>query len=68
MSLRSIRQAVGISQSDLGDLMNVSRQTIAAWEQGVTEPVPTVIRKLAWVLRVSEAEIYQAVIRARRTA
>jgi len=35
-NLRAVRKKRNISQEDLAELLNVSRQAISKWEQGVS--------------------------------
>lgn len=51
--IRNTRKALGISQVELASLLNVSRQTIANWEKGITVPDARFLEKLADVLHVS---------------
>lgn len=63
MSLRGLREAVGLTQERLAFLVGVSRYTIIRWEQGLAQPSPSTCRKLAWTFRVSESDVMEAVIR-----
>lgn len=36
-NLRTIRKEQNISQEDLAEMMNVSRQAVSKWEQGVSQ-------------------------------
>ncbi len=36
-NLRQIRKERGLSQEALGELMDVSRQAVSKWEQGVSK-------------------------------
>ena len=38
--LEDARQAAGMTQQEIGDLVGVSRQTVNAWLQGGAPPVP----------------------------
>ena len=51
--LVELRRAAGLSQADLGRLINETQQNIAFWEQSDKPPRSDVIPKLAKVLRVS---------------
>lgn len=48
-----VRKARGYSQEDLGDKLDVSRQTISKWETGENEPTLNNIRTLTIILDVS---------------
>ena len=45
-SLRKLRQAKGLSQQKLGDILGVSRQTINSVENGKFDPSQTLAIKL----------------------
>lgn len=51
--LKWARKRKGLSQTQLGDLVNVSHATINRYENGVSEPSIDMIKKLAEVLDVS---------------
>jgi len=53
MRLKEIREARGESQTGLGDKIGVARQTIAAWENGLSDPTVLQFSKLCKVLSVS---------------
>lgn len=68
MSLRGLREGASMTQEDLAFALNVSRRTIINWEQGRSEPPPSVVRRLTWLFRVPESVIVEAVIRAKQPA
>ena len=37
-NIKAIRKSKGLSQQDLADKLNVVRQTISKWEQGLSVP------------------------------
>lgn len=47
------RKKLGMSQIDLADAMNVSRQSVSKWEIGESNPEITKLKQLAEVLKVS---------------
>lgn len=49
------RTAKGLTQSQLGDLIGCSRQTISNWENGVTVPDVVMLRKLEEFLDIPPA-------------
>ena len=51
------RRALGLTQEDLADLLNVDRTTVARWERGDSEPLPWIRRKLATALRVTAEQL-----------
>lgn len=52
MILREVREMAGISQESLGEMVGVTRQTIAAWERGDREPSVLQVGKLCKALHV----------------
>ncbi len=48
-----LREESNLSQTDLADLLDVSRQTISKWECGNCEPEVTKVVKLAKIFKVS---------------
>ncbi|WP_277657339.1 XRE family transcriptional regulator [Seleniivibrio woodruffii] len=53
MKLKELRENRNLSQADLGNLLGVTRQTIAAWENGEREPNVMQVLKLGKYLEVS---------------
>lgn len=51
------RKAVGLTQQQLADKLNVSFQAISKWENGTTYPNIEILRDLAIILEVSVDEI-----------
>ena len=47
------RKKKGLSQEELGELVNVTRQTISNWELGATLPNPEQLKKLSQALEMS---------------
>jgi DNA-binding XRE family transcriptional regulator/tetratricopeptide (TPR) repeat protein len=60
-ALAQRRKALGLTQEQLADLLNVDRSTVARWERGKAQPLPSLQRKLASVLKLSPERI-QAVL------
>jgi SOS-response transcriptional repressor LexA len=56
-NIRSIRQARGLTQAQLGELIGKNQRTLSSWERGSRSPSPDEVRLLAQVLRVAPAEI-----------
>ena len=48
-----LRKKNGFSQEQLGEKINVTRQTISNWELGETSPNPEQLKLLSKVLNVS---------------
>lgn len=51
------RKAMGLTQQQLADKLNVSFQAISKWEKGITYPNIEILRDLATVLDVSVDEL-----------
>lgn len=52
-----LRKQYGLSQEELGDKINVTRQTISNWELNITSPNPDQLKKLSKELNVSIDEL-----------
>ncbi|OAI57809.1 Cro/Cl family transcriptional regulator [Planctomyces sp. SCGC AG-212-M04] len=57
--LRELREARNWTQADLGDALNVSRQTINALETGKFDPSLPLAFKIARLFRLSIEDIFQ---------
>lgn len=68
MTLRELRQRADLTQMRLAHLLGVDRLTVSRWEQAITEPRPSEIPRIAWMLRATEEEVYGAIVRAKQTA
>ncbi|ADD67422.1 helix-turn-helix domain protein [Denitrovibrio acetiphilus DSM 12809] len=53
MRLKELREERGVSQAELGEFLGVSRQTIAAWENGDREPSVLQFSRICKLLKVS---------------
>lgn len=51
------RKEIGFSQEDVAELINVSRQTISAWESGKSIPTIDNISKLATLFKISISDL-----------
>jgi transcriptional regulator with XRE-family HTH domain len=51
-----------ISQTEIAEMVGVTKQTYLKWENGVTEPKASQVVKLAEALGVSETEICRGVL------
>jgi transcriptional regulator with XRE-family HTH domain len=56
-SIRAIREPLGIPQQDLAEMAGISRSHMNKIEQGVEQPSPVTIRKIADALGVPLAAI-----------
>lgn len=48
-----LRRELGMKQSDLSEILNVSQQTISKYENGKADPDPETLRKLSDLFNVS---------------
>ena len=55
--LIKLRKASGLSQEELGDKLNVSRQTISKWELGETTPEMDKLEELSNLFEISIDEL-----------
>jgi transcriptional regulator with XRE-family HTH domain len=60
--LKDARMARNISQTEIAEMVGVTKQTYLKWENGVTEPKASQVVKLAEALCVSETEICRGVL------
>jgi transcriptional regulator with XRE-family HTH domain len=56
-NIRRFREAGGLSQTDLADLVEVTQPAVSAWELGVAEPGLRTLRRLAGALRCNPADL-----------
>ena len=52
-AIKKERLKLGLTQSELGDILNVSKQTVSNWENGNRTPDTTTLEKLAQLFHVS---------------
>ena len=52
-----LRKKNGLSQEELGEIVDVTRQTISNWELGVTQPNPEQLKLLSKTLKTSIDEL-----------
>lgn len=55
-NLRRLRESLGMSQSDLGKLLDVRQGTISSWESGVTGPTWAETDRLMRIFNVPFSE------------
>lgn len=58
-----LRKEKGLSQEQLGEQMNVTRQTISNWELGETSPSPNQLKQLSQTFHISIDELLDNEIR-----
>lgn len=56
-NIKKAREAKGISQEQLAERLNVTRQAVSNWERGKTEPDIQMLQQLSEVLEVSVEEL-----------
>jgi tetratricopeptide (TPR) repeat protein/DNA-binding XRE family transcriptional regulator len=61
--LAARRKAVGLTQAQLAERLNVERTTVVRWERGQAQPLPWLRPKLAKALRVSPERIDDLLVR-----
>lgn len=57
-NLRRLRRKVGLTQKEIAEKLQVSRQSVSKWEQGYSLPVVTFIVPLCKVLNCTLEEIF----------
>ncbi len=63
--LKTARDNIKLSQTDVAEKLNVTKQTYLKWENGITEPKASQISKLAEVLKITESEICKGELNTR---
>lgn len=58
LRIRELREAKGMTQCDLGQLMGVSHVTVSGWENGTRMPMAARLPDLATVLGVEVNELF----------
>ena len=51
------RRALGLTQEDLAAHLGIERSTVARWETGATQPLPSIRPRLAKALQVPSAQL-----------
>lgn len=57
-NIRALREARGLSQDDLADLLGMTQQAVDAWERSISNPRKKTIDKLALIFNVSPNDIF----------
>ncbi len=63
--LKTARDNIKLSQTDVAEKLSVTKQTYLKWENGITEPKASQISKLAEVLNITESEICKGELNTR---
>lgn len=58
-NLKNLRKAVGLSQTQLADMLNVSNRTVSHWEHGNSEPSLSQLKELKSILRVEYDDLLE---------
>ncbi len=58
--IKAARQAMGLSQSDLADMTDVSQPTVANWEKGSHAPRHSALTRIAEALKSTPASLLDA--------
>lgn len=53
----NLRKKKGLSQEQLGEMVDVTRQTVSNWELGETSPNPEQLKKLSKIFQISIDEL-----------
>lgn len=56
-NIKELRQRRGLSQQDIADKLNVTRQTVSSWELNRTEPTMGSIEALAKLFNCKKSEL-----------
>lgn len=56
-NILNLRKKYGLSQEQLGEQINVTRQTISNWELGETNPNPEQLKRLSKIFNISIDEL-----------
>lgn len=56
-NLRRLREAAGLTQTQLAERVGVKQCSLSAWEVGITKPSTVNLLKLAYVLECSVDEL-----------
>ncbi len=56
-NIKKSRENKGLSQENLADALNVTRQTVSSWETGRTEPDLDTLHRIAQVLELTVEEL-----------
>lgn len=66
--IRLYRLRAGLSQEDLGRALGVGKNTVSAWERGLTCPIAPFLMRLAKALGTLSEELVASVVEERRLA
>ena len=60
-TLTNLRRAANLTQGELGERLNVSAQAVSKWENDISEPDISTIKRIADIYGVSVSDIIEAV-------
>lgn len=55
--LKALREAKGYTQEDIAGKLNIARQSVSKWEQGINEPDINTLKRLAEIFECSVDEL-----------
>lgn len=55
--LKALREAKGYTQEDIAGKLNIARQSVSKWEQGINEPDVETLKRLAEIFECSVDEL-----------
>lgn len=60
MTIRNKRKSMGLSQSDLADMLDVTQGAISQWENGENSPRADKLPKLAEALKCKVSDLFES--------
>ena len=57
-AIRTLRETAGLAQKDLAEMLNVTRQTVWAWETGQAWPSSELLPELCDIFECSLDDLY----------
>lgn len=57
VNITEYRKKLGLTQKDLGDMLNVSPQAVSKWENGQAEPDTATIKRLCQIFKITTDEL-----------
>ena len=58
-NIRVLREKIGLSQQQVAEVVNVSQQAVARWENGLAKPRADLLPQLALLFRCTIDELFQ---------
>ena len=57
LNITDYRKKLGLTQKDLGDMLNVSPQAVSKWENGQAEPDTATMKRLCGIFKITTDEL-----------